>query len=85
MTQMTQEDILKKVIDITRKQLGVNPEREILDTDKFIEGLSADSLDQVELIMAFEEEYSIKITDEEAAKVKTVNDAVNLILEKKGN
>ena len=66
-------------------KLGVE-EDEVTETASFIENLNADSLDLVELIMAFEEEFSIdgsplEISDEDAANIKTVNDAVTYLKE----
>jgi acyl carrier protein len=57
-------------------------EDEVTPTASFIDDLGADSLDQVELIMAFEEEFEIEIPDEDAEKITTVADAVNYIDEK---
>ena len=62
-----------KVKDIVVEQLGVDPEKVKLEA-KFIEDLGADSLDIVELVMAMEEEFDLEIPDEDAEKLKTVND-----------
>lgn len=67
-----------KVKDIVVEQLGVEPD-EVSIESTFIDDLGADSLDIVELIMAFEEEFSIEIPDEAAEKIKTVQDVVNYI------
>ena len=64
---MSEKTIEEKVKDIIVDQLGVNAEQVVLDA-KFIEDLGADSLDTVELVMAFEEEFSIEVPDEEAEK-----------------
>ena len=61
-----------------RQQLGVG-EEEVTLSASFIDDLGADSLDTVELVMAFEEEFEIEIPDEEAEKIATVEDAVNYI------
>lgn len=82
---MTQEDVLNKVVVITQKQLGLTEDDEVIETSNFGDDLGADSLDQVELVMAIEEGFRIEITDEEAEKVKTVSDAVALILAKQGS
>lgn len=66
----------KKVKEIIVEQLGVTPS-EVVDEASFVEDLGADSLDTVELVMAFEEEFGIEISDEDAEKIKTVNDAVS--------
>ncbi|HEC24681.1 MAG TPA: acyl carrier protein [bacterium] len=66
----------KKVKEIIVEQLGVTP-GEVADEASFVEDLGADSLDTVELVMAFEEEFGIEISDEDAEKIKTVNDAVS--------
>ena len=71
-------NIEAKVKTIIAEQLGV-AEGEIKITSSFIEDLGADSLDIVELVMALEEEYDMEITDEEAEKIRTVQDVVNYI------
>lgn len=67
-----------KVRDITVEQLSVEAE-EVKMESAFIDDLGADSLDIVELIMAFEEEFGIEIPDENAEKIRTVEDAVKFI------
>jgi acyl carrier protein len=67
-----------KVKEITVEQLSVDAAEVSLDST-FIDDLGADSLDIVELIMAFEEEFNIEIPDETAEKIRTVRDAVELI------
>jgi acyl carrier protein len=67
-----------KVKEIVVEQLGVEEADVSLDST-FIDDLGADSLDIVELIMAFEEEFNIEIPDEAAEKIKTVRDAVEYI------
>ena len=71
-------DIEGRVKKIVAEQLGVK-EEEVLSAASFVEDLGADSLDTVELIMQFEEEFEIEIPDEEAEKIATVEDAVNYI------
>mgnify|MGYP002405038849 CR=1 FL=1 len=68
----------EKVRDIVVDQLGVVPD-EVAIESTFIDDLGADSLDIVELIMAFEEEFGIEIPDEAAEKIKTVQDVVSYI------
>ncbi len=65
--------VQEKVKNIIVDQLGVTPEKVKLEA-KFIEDLGADSLDIVELVMAMEEEFDLEIPDEDAEKLKTVND-----------
>ena len=74
---MTAEDRLKKII---AEQLSVN-EEDITPEASFIEDLNADSLDLVELIMSLEEEFGMEISDEEAEKIVSVQDAVDYINE----
>ena len=76
------DSIESKVKDIIVEQLGVNAEQVNPDA-KFIEDLGADSLDTVELVMAFEEEFSIEVPDEEAEKLQTVGDVIAYV-EKNG-
>ena len=68
----------EKVRDIVVDQLGVEPD-EVAIESTYIDDLGADSLDIVELIMAFEEEFGIEIPDEAAEKIKTVQDVVSYI------
>ena len=71
----------EKVKAIIVEQLGVKQE-EVTEKASFIDDLGADSLDTVELVMAFEEEFGIEIPDEDAEKILTVGDAVRYIEEK---
>ncbi len=68
----------EKVKQIIVEQLGVD-EAEVTPSASFVDDLGADSLDQVELIMAFEEAFDIEIPDEDAEKIKTVQDAVDYV------
>jgi len=70
-----------KVKEIVAEQLGVD-EADVTLSASFVDDLGADSLDLVELIMAMEEEFDIKIEDEEAEKIKTVQDTIDFIKEK---
>lgn len=72
------ENTQEKVKDIIVEQLGVNPDQVTTDA-KFIEDLGADSLDTVELVMAFEEEFGIEVPDEEAEKLQSVGDVVSYV------
>lgn len=71
-------DIEAKVKEIIVDQLGVDPD-EVTTEASFVEDLGADSLDTVELVMAFEEEFDVEIPDEDAEKIATVSDAINYI------
>ena len=68
----------ERVQRIVCEQLGVS-EEEVTTKASFIDDLGADSLDTVELVMAFEEEFEIEIPDEEAEKIATVQDAISYI------
>ena len=74
------EDTLVRVKKIIVEQLGVEDEQ-VESTAAFVEDLNADSLDLVELIMSLEEEFGMEISDEAAAKIHTVQDAVDYINE----
>jgi len=74
------DDIEQRVKNIIVEQLGVDA-AQVTETAKFVDDLSADSLDTVELVMALEEEFSIEIPDEDAEKITSVGDAVNYIKE----
>jgi len=71
----------EKVKEIIAKQLGVNA-AEITQESSFVEDLGADSLDTVELVMAFEEAFNVEIPDEDAEKIQKVKDAVEYIKNK---
>jgi acyl carrier protein len=70
----------ERVKEIICEQLGVE-EDDVNPNAKFIEDLGADSLDTVELVMAFEEEFDLEIPDEDAEKIATVGDAISYIKE----
>ena len=72
------ESIEARVREIIINELGVEPEK-VTDDASFVEDLGADSLDTVELVMAFEEEFGLDIPDEEAEKMRTVGDAVRYL------
>ena len=72
-----------KVKDIIEKELGVERDK-MTDEASFIEDLGADSLDIVELVMAFEKEFDIDIPDEDAEKLRTVGDAIGYLNQKVG-
>lgn len=77
---MSIEEKIKKIIC---EQLEVD-EKDVIPEASFIDDLGADSLDQVELIMAMEEEFGISISDEEAEKIATVKDAVAYVEKSQG-
>mgnify|MGYP001574043154 CR=1 FL=1 len=73
--------IEEKITEIIAKQLGVNAS-EVTPEASFVEDLGADSLDTVELVMAFEESFNIEIPDEDAEKITKVKDAIDYIKNK---
>ena len=79
---MSDEEIFEKLKEIIVEQLGVNEEIITMDAT-FVEDLSADSLDIVELIMDIEDKFEIKIPDSDAEKIVTVSDVVEYVKSKK--
>ena len=71
-------DVAERVKKIVVEHLGVEADK-VVDNANFIDDLGADSLDTVELVMAFEEAFDVEIPDEEAEKIRTVQDAVSYI------
>jgi acyl carrier protein len=71
-------DISERVISIVMEHLGVEKDK-VTENSSFIDDLGADSLDTVELVMAFEEEFSIEIPDDAAEGITTVKDAISFI------
>ena len=78
------KEMEEKVKDIIVEELGVEREK-LTEEASFMEELGADSLDTVELVMAFEKEFDIDIPDEEAEKLQTVGDALKYLHEKVGD
>lgn len=72
--------IEKRIKEIVAEQLGVD-EAQVTNESSFMDDLGADSLDTVELVMALEEEFDIEISDENAEKIQTVQDAIDYITE----
>ena len=75
-------DIAERVKKIVVEHLGVEPDK-VTEKANFIDDLGADSLDTVELVMAFEEEFGVEIPDDAAEKIATVKDAITYIDEHK--
>ena len=75
----TTQEIQDKVIEIVCKQLGV-PKEKVQTETSFVNDLGADSLDTVELVMEFEDEFDMNIPDEEAEKIQTVGAAIDYIV-----
>jgi len=73
-------DVAERVKKIVIEHLGVEEDK-VTESASFIDDLGADSLDTVELVMAFEEEFNIEIPDDAAEKIQTVGDAVKFISE----
>jgi acyl carrier protein len=80
MTSVTEKNpqVVEKVKQIIAEQLGVD-ENEITAGSSFVDDLGADSLDTVELVMALEEAFDVEISDEDAEKIRTVQDAIDYI------
>jgi acyl carrier protein len=78
MAGMEREKVMKLVRDHLSTELEVSPEKIQLDT-RFREDLDADSLDLYELVMELEDRYEIRVTEEEAAEIETVGDAVDFV------
>ena len=74
------DEIEEKVIEIVSEQMGVD-KSEITRETSFVNDLNADSLDTVELVMEFEDEFELSIPDEEAEKIQTVGQAIDYIVE----
>ncbi len=74
------DSIADRVKKIVVEHLGVD-ESKVVETAKFVDDLGADSLDTVELVMAFEEEFGVEIPDDAAEKIQTVKDAITYIQE----
>jgi acyl carrier protein len=81
--KMSTEEILEKVVEIVTEKLGVDAEEVILDSD-LTEDLGADSLDLVDLVMAFEDEFGVKIEDEDVENITTIGDIVDYISKELG-
>ena len=73
------EELVQKVKDIIAESLGVK-KTEVVPTASFIDDLNADSLDIVELVMTIEKEFDIEIPDDQAEKIRTVQDAIDYIV-----
>lgn len=76
---MSSDELVQKVKDIIAESLGVK-RNEVVSAASFIDDLNADSLDIVELVMTIEKEFDIEIPDDEAEKIRTVQDAVDYIV-----
>ena len=74
------KNVEERVIEIVCEQMGASRDKITSDTS-FIQDLGADSLDTVELVMEFEDEFDLNIPDEDAEKIQTVGDAINYIKE----
>ena len=80
---MTEQEIEAKVIEIVAEQMGADREKISRETS-FVEDLNADSLDTVELVMEFEDEFETSIPDEQAEKIQTVGQAIDFIKQAQG-
>lgn len=80
---MSREEILAKIRDIVVEELGVSAKK-VTEEARFIEDLGADSIGVMELVMKMEEAFDIQIPDQDIEKIRTVKDAIDYILSKKG-
>ena len=78
MAVATKKEVTEKVRQIVSEQLGVD-EAEVTPSASFIDDLGADSLDQVELVMALEEAFNMEVGDEDAEKILTVQNAIDYV------
>lgn len=78
------DNIFERVVEVVVDQLGVDADK-VTEDASFVDDLNADSLDIVELVMAFEEKFDLEIPDEDAEKITTVGAAVKYIKEALGN
>ncbi len=76
-------DVQSRIVKVTAEKLGVN-EGSIQSNSSFADDLGADSLDLVELVMGFEEEFGVEIDDETSERVNTIQDAIDIVNEKLG-
>lgn len=77
-------DVAARVVEIIVQQLGVDAEK-VTPEASFVDDLGADSLDVVELVMAFEEEFGVEIPEESAEKIATVKDAIDFLTQRVGS
>ena len=77
---MTEQEIEAKVVDIVAEQMGADKSTISRETS-FVDDLNADSLDTVELVMEFEDEFETSIPDEQAEKIQTVGQAIEFIMQ----
>jgi len=80
---VNREQILEKIREIVVEELGVSAEK-VTEQARFIEDLGADSIGVMELVMKMEEAFDIQIPDQDIEKIRTVGDAIDYILSKKG-
>ena len=83
MAELSEQEIESKVIQIVAEQMGADKAKITRETS-FVEDLNADSLDTVELVMEFEDEFETSIPDEQAEKIKTVGQAIVFIKQAHG-
>ena len=81
---MDKAQILEKIREIVVEELGVNADK-VTEQARFIEDLGADSIGVMELVMKMEDAFDIQIPDQDIEKIRTVGDAINYIISKKGS
>lgn len=76
---MGEERIVDRVIKIVSEQLDVDPSKELTESTSIVDDLGADSLEAIELVMKLEDEFGVKVPEEETSNLKTIGDIVSIV------